>query len=173
VCAGRHAQLAAPLVSQFFFLVLCLQSGDTGLVWISRNPGVFAFLNFIRLVGASSLVERIAEHKDIRGKEVADQEDMGFSPNSTSNNRQDKTRRFNSPHFNILPSTNHGLCSFSCSVCLSWASLGRERAMTSQLFCLFSWRLETYKAGVGTTNTPLRLNKTGGDWRRRGKGLNR
>jgi len=36
---------------------------------------------------------------------------------------------------------------------LSWASLGRERVMTSQLFCLSLAFLETYKAGVGTPHT--------------------
>lgn len=40
-------------------------------------------------------MEWAAKYKDMRGKEVADQEDMGFSPNSTTfNNRQDTNTSF-------------------------------------------------------------------------------
>lgn len=89
---------------------------------------------------------------------------MGFSPNSTSNNRQNTTRRFNPRTSTYFPPTTMNCVLFlALSAYLSWASLGRERAMTCQLFCLSLAFLETYKAGVGTTHTTQTEQDGSGD----------
>jgi hypothetical protein len=71
--------------------------------WLGFH-GTLAFLlslNCIRLHGI--VASRTNRRNDVRATKVARQEDMGFSPNSTSNNRQNKIRRFNSPQLNIQP----------------------------------------------------------------------
>ncbi|KAH6632212.1 hypothetical protein F5144DRAFT_245119 [Chaetomium tenue] len=93
---------------------------------------------------------------------------MGFSPNSTSNNRQNTTRRVNPPHSTYFPPTTMNCVLFlALSAYLSWASLGRGRAMTCQLFCLSLAFLETYKAGVGTTHTTQTEQDSSGDYHSR------
>jgi hypothetical protein len=131
----------------------CFSVCDLGtLGWVGFH-GTLAFLLFLNRIRLSGMVaSRTNRRNDARAKEVARQEDMGFSPNSTSNDRQDTARRFNSPHLNILPLDNHGLCFFSCSVCLSWTSFWTGTGDDISAFSVFPWRLETYKAGVGTTH---------------------
>jgi len=154
-----------------FFLIFCWRSGDAGLVGILRNSGVFVFLSCIRLVGIIASRTNCRSKTSGRRKQQTRKEkkNMSFSPNSTSN-KTDKT-----PHVVLTHRTSTYLlqptmdCVFlSCSVCLSWASLGRERAMTSQLFCL-SLAFGNIQ-GWSRNHIPLRLNKTCS--KKVGRGLN-
>ncbi len=81
---------------------------------------------------------------------------------STSNNRQDTTRRSHTTLQHLHKKTTMDCVFSSCFVCLSGALFwDGNKAMTYELFC-FSLALETYKeAWSRDHNTPLRLNKTG------------
>ena len=152
-----------PLLSQFFFLEFSVLRHLGILGWLGfTEPWRFCFPGLTKIGLASSLVGRFAESykRNVRGKEVADQEDnMGSCQNPR---RQQPTTQHvaHTPHFNISKKTTMD-CVFSCFVCLSGTLFwDGNKAMTYGLFC-FSLALETYKeAWSRNHNTPLRLNKT-------------
>lgn len=122
--------------------------------WDFTEPWRFDILDYIRLIG-------IVAHR------------MGRQICKTRGERRSRTRRIrasrqtrrlipdNTQHVVLTrrtsayfpPTTMNCVFFLALIAYLSWASLGRERVMTSQLFCLSLAFLETYKAGVGTTHT--------------------
>lgn len=138
-------------------------SGDTGLVGILRNPGVFGFPELTKIGWHRRWSDdsQRAGTEGTRGKKVQRPGRYGFflaNKPSTSNTRQDTTRRFKThttpQHHKKKNNQQPWDCVFSCSVCLCWSFLllgtGTGDDISAFLFFPGVWK-HTRKLGVGTT----------------------
>ena len=129
-----------PLLSQFFFLEFSVLRHLGILGWLGfTEPWRFCFPGLTKIGLASSLVGRFAESctRNVRGKEVADQEDnMGLAKTLDVNNRQDTTRRSHTT-LQHLQKNNHGLCFFLLCLFIWDSFLGREQGDDLWAFLFF------------------------------------
>jgi hypothetical protein len=90
VCAEGRAQLAAPLRSQFLLDSLFCDTLEHRAGWDFTELWRFCFPELHQIGWHRRWSDDSQKAgRDTRGKEVANQEDTGFSPNSTS--KPDKT----------------------------------------------------------------------------------
>lgn len=183
-CARRrHAQPAAPLLSHFLLfgsLFVCDAFGTAWLVWDLRNPGVLFDFSFrLYQIGDCVAGRTICrgEHKASGGRRSQARKTWAFcsSPGRPTTDKPTNVVRLRRTSTTSI-SPQPWIVLFSFLALSAFTLLGREQAMTSQLFLVFPWRSETYKEAWSrnrnnTTQTGTRraLRLAGGEGPRYGR----